>query len=90
VTGSGKLALQYAAKVVTSFGCTNTGGVAMSPISNRKPLEAHEVVIHVPKGTKGHVKVEESEASELPNEITVQVSRKRQPGVAPVLGVIVK
>lgn len=62
----------------------------MSSIQNRKPLDEHEVVIHVPKGTKGHVKIEESEASDLPNEITVQVSKKRQPGVVPVLGVIVK
>jgi|EndMetStandDraft_5_1072996.scaffolds.fasta_scaffold412827_1 hypothetical protein len=62
----------------------------MSSIKDRKPLDAHEVVIHVPKGAKGHIKVEESEASELPNEITVQVSKKRQPGVMPVLGVIVK
>lgn len=62
----------------------------MSPISNRRPLDAHEVVVHVPKGTKGNVKVEESDAADLPNEITVQVSKKRQAGVLPVLGVIVK
>lgn len=60
----------------------------MSDIRTRKPLEEHEVVIHVPKGTAGHVRIQE--AADLPNEITVQVSKKRKASVQPVLGVIVK
>jgi len=62
----------------------------MAGVKDRKPLEEHEVVVHVPKGTGRHVKVEESETADLPNEIVVQVSKKRKVGVSPVLGVIVK
>lgn len=54
----------------------------------RKPLSEDEIVVHVPKGAKGHVRIEEGE--NLPNEITVQVSKKRKASVRPVLGVIVK
>lgn len=56
----------------------------------RKPLEEHEVVIHVPKGSGSHVKVVENDPATLSNEITVQVSKKRKSGAMPVLGVIVK
>jgi hypothetical protein len=62
----------------------------MNPIENRKPLDEDEVVVHVPKGMANKIRVEESDPSALSNEITVQVSRKRQPGSMPVLGVIVK
>lgn len=60
----------------------------MSELSKRQPLEEHDIVVHVPKGSKGHVTVQEHD--DLPNEITVQVSKKRKPSVRPVLGVIVK
>lgn len=59
-------------------------------LTNRKPLEASEVVVHVPKGSGKHVRVVESEAAGTAAEITVQVSRKREAGRVPVLGVIVK
>jgi hypothetical protein len=59
-------------------------------IQTRKPLPDDEIVVHVPKGLSGKVSVVESDAAALPNEITVQVSRKRVPGTKPVLGVIVK
>jgi hypothetical protein len=62
----------------------------MSNIKNRKPLDEHDIVIHVPKGTAGHVHIEESDAGDLPSEITIQVSKKRRAGMVPVLGVIVK
>ena len=55
-----------------------------------KPLEEKEVVVHVPKGDKDKVRVVESDATKANAEITVQVSKKRKPGVIPVLGVIVK
>jgi len=54
----------------------------------RKPLEEHEVVVHVPKGTAKHVRV--NEVDNAGAEITVQVSKKRKAGAVPVLGVIVK
>ena len=54
----------------------------------KKPLEEEEIVVHVPRGAKAHVRIEEGE--NLPNEITVQVSKKRKISVRPVLGVIVK
>ncbi len=60
----------------------------MADLEKRKPLEEQEVVIHVPKGAAGYVRVEES--SGLTSEITVQVSKKRKPQIQPVLGVIVK
>lgn len=56
----------------------------------RRPLEEEEIVVHVPKGTKKHVTIEETDSGKLPSEIVVQVSRKRKPGRGPVLGVIVK
>jgi len=59
-------------------------------IENRKPLEENEVVVHVPKGTANYVHIVESDADALPNEVTVQISKKRKPGARPVLGVIVK
>lgn len=60
----------------------------MSELEKRQPLEEHDVVVHVPRGAKGHVRVEEND--DLPNEITVQVSQKRKSSIRPVLGVIVK
>jgi len=60
----------------------------MSELKNRQPLEENEVIVHVPRGAKGHVRIEENDG--LPNEITVQVSKKRKASVRPVLGVIVK
>lgn len=60
----------------------------MSELDKRVPLDEHDIVVHVPKGAKGHVRVQEHD--NLPNEITVQVSKKRKPSVRPVLGVIVK
>jgi hypothetical protein len=60
----------------------------MSDLEKRKPLDEHEVVVHVPRGAKEHVRIEEG--NDLPNEITVQVSKKRKASVRPVLGVIVK
>jgi hypothetical protein len=59
-------------------------------MDGRKPLDEHEVVIHVPKGIGKYVKIEEEEAGKLTSEIVVQVSSKRRPGPTPVLGVIVK
>ena len=59
-------------------------------ISDRKPLPADEVVVHVPKGSKGKVRVEESDSAHLKSEITIQVSKTRKPTEMPVIGVIVK
>lgn len=59
-------------------------------MTDRKPLEEHEVVIHVPKGAAAYVKVVEAEPAKLSSEITVQVSKKRKSTALPVLGVIVK
>jgi hypothetical protein len=67
---------------------TKTEGAIMSELESRRPLEEHEVIVHVPRGSKGHVRIEEND--NLPNEITVQVSKKRKATVRPVLGVIVK
>ena len=72
----------------------NTKGDIMSEkegyISNRKPLQENEVVIHVPKGHAQHVKVVEAADAGQTAEITVQVSKQRKAGRVPVLGVIVK
>jgi hypothetical protein len=57
-------------------------------MNERKPLEEQEVVVHVPRGTGKYVKIEEQDR--LPNDIVVQVSKKRKPSANPVLGVIVK
>lgn len=54
----------------------------------RQPLKENEVVVHVPKGSAQHVRVQESDGSNA--EIVVQVSKQRKPGALPVLGVIVK
>lgn len=62
----------------------------MEQTQGRRPLEADEVVVHVPKGTGKNVKIEEVDALKTSNEITVQISKKRRPGAVPVLGVIVK
>ena len=62
----------------------------MQETHGRRPLDAEEVVVHVPKGTAKHVKIEEAESAKIANEITVQISKKRRPGAVPVLGVIVK
>ena len=59
-------------------------------VEKREPLSEDEVLIHVPAGSGKHVRVVESRADTLPNEITVQVSKKRKAGARPVLGVIVK
>ena len=56
----------------------------------RKPIEEKEVIVHVPRGTRENVKIEESEAAKLPSEIVVQVSKKRRATSIPLLGVIVK
>jgi hypothetical protein len=64
-------------------------GVIMKEMVH-KPLEENEVLVHVPKGTAGHVRVVEADHANLSNEITVQVSKKRKTGTMPVLGVIVK
>ncbi|MGY3586647.1 hypothetical protein ACVIGB_004295 [Bradyrhizobium sp. USDA 4341] len=61
-----------------------------SSISGRKPLPEEEVVVHVPKGTKAKVRVEESDPKDLTSEITIQVSKQRKPTAMPVIGVIVK
>jgi hypothetical protein len=61
----------------------------MNEIS-RTPVEEQDVVIHVERGMAGKVKIVESDKNTLPNEITVQVSRKRKASSIPVLGVIVK
>lgn len=60
------------------------------PEDIRKPLKENEVVIHVPKGTAGNVRVVEADAPTMNSEITVQISKSRRAGVIPVLGVIVK
>lgn len=57
-------------------------------MDQRKPLEENEIIVHVPRGTAKYVKIEEQD--KLPNEIVVQVSKKRKPATNPVLGVIVK
>jgi hypothetical protein len=59
-------------------------------METRRPLDEKEIVIHIPKGTKHNVRIEEQDAAHLPSEIVVQVSKKRKPGPTPVLGVIVK
>lgn len=60
------------------------------PVANRRPLDEEEIVVHVPKGSGRHVKVEESDEAAIPNEITVQISKNRKASAKPVLGVIVK
>ena len=58
----------------------------------KKPLGDNDIVVQVPKGSKGHVRVEEvaATAAGAPH-ITVRVSNKRKYDVSsPVLGVIVK
>lgn len=57
---------------------------------SRDPLEEREIVVHVAKGEGDKVRVVECETNDLNAEVTVQVSKKRKPGVLPVLGVIVK
>lgn len=59
----------------------------------RKPLNEHEVVVHVPQGQAKNVKIQELPPNDTaPAEITVQVSksRKTDPKGIPVFGVIVK
>jgi hypothetical protein len=56
----------------------------------RDPLDEKEIVVHVPKGEKAHVRIAEQDPKDLAAEIVVQVSKKRKPAVTPVLGVIVK
>jgi len=59
---------------------------------DKKPLEEHEIVVAVPKGSKQHVRVEEHESAAAgAPQITVRVSNKRKYDVSlPILGVIVK
>ena len=57
---------------------------------SRKPLDENEVLIHVPRGKAGNVRVVEAETPDLNSEIMVQVSKNRRTGSIPVLGVIVK
>ena len=64
--------------------------MAENDLAQGKPLEEQEIVVHVPQGMAQHVRVEETTPESLQSEIVVQVSRKRKPGVVPVLGVIVK
>ncbi|MEK6321352.1 MAG: hypothetical protein AABN33_06680 [Acidobacteriota bacterium] len=59
-------------------------------LEKRRPLEADEVLIHVPPGYGKNVKVVETKDAGKNAEITVQVSKKRVAGRTPVLGVIVK
>jgi hypothetical protein len=59
-------------------------------LMNRDQLEEKEIVVHVAKGEKVHVRVAEQDPKDLAAEIVVQVSKKRKPAVTPVLGVIVK
>jgi hypothetical protein len=56
----------------------------------RRPLEEDEIVIHVPRGTSGRVRIEELDVDAANAEITVRVSRSRKPGSMPVLGIMVK
>lgn len=54
-----------------------------------KPLGEGDIVVHVPRGQAGNVRVQEATADQ-PHEITIQISKRRKPTVKPVLGVIVK
>jgi hypothetical protein len=56
----------------------------------RKPLGEREVVVHVPRGEAGNIRVQEADLPQDSPDIVVQVSQKRKPGRGPVLGVIVK
>ncbi len=53
-----------------------------------KALSGNEVVVHVPRGGKRHVKVVETSGSDA--EITVRVAKDRKAKAKPLLGVIVK
>jgi hypothetical protein len=59
-------------------------------MKNTQPPGVEEVIVHVPKGLGKHVRVEEVDPHDMPNEITVRVSRQRKPGTVPVLGVMIK
>jgi hypothetical protein len=60
----------------------------------KEPLGENDIVIQVPKGSKGHVRVEEAATESAGGgapHITVRVSNKRKYDTStPVLGVIVK
>ncbi len=59
-------------------------------MANQKPAKGDEVIVHVPPGAKGHVKVVESDPRQRGHDITVQVSRERKVQHSAAVGVIVK
>jgi hypothetical protein len=59
----------------------------------KEPIGENDIIVQVPKGSKGYVRVEEAaaEAAAGAPQITVRVSNKRKYDTStPVLGVIVK
>jgi hypothetical protein len=54
------------------------------------PAKGDEVIVHVPKGSAGNVRIVEVDPTELGRDVTIQVSRERKPQVSPAVGVIVK
>lgn len=59
----------------------------------KEPIGENDIIVQVPQGSKGHVRIEESPTAGTPGapHITVRVSNKRKYDTStPVLGVIVK
>jgi hypothetical protein len=59
-------------------------------MADRKAAKGDEVIVHVPPGAKGSVRVVESDPQQRGHDITVQVSRERKVHVSAAVGVIVK
>lgn len=49
-----------------------------------------DVIVHVPPGTSGNVKIVETDPKGRGQDITIQVSRERKVHVSKAVGVIVK
>ena len=54
------------------------------------PAQGDEIIVHVPKGCAGLVRVVEIDPKEAGRDVTVQVSRERKIQESAVIGVIVK
>lgn len=55
-----------------------------------RPADGEEVILHVPEGTAGNVKIVEVDPRKVGRDITIQVSKERKPSVSAAIGVIVK
>lgn len=54
------------------------------------PAKDDEIILHVPKGSAGNVKIVEIDPTVTGRDVTIQVSKNRKIEVSSAIGVIVK